>query len=198
MSKKVFVLFSVLLVLLSVVVPISVSAQTIEKNQLSKVELSGSMNFQKGIKKSKMVFANLSNQQKKAEIDKVASELEFMFTQALLTNEQGEIVGIDYAKLEEKYGTKLTSSQGYSEIKDFSLVRQNNLVRGTFLDCMSSSIKDFIGATLWSAIISAGVMGFIKQMAWREVAALIVEFAGAEFTVIALVGTLSWMAINCA
>ncbi|GMC00911.1 hypothetical protein [Enterococcus thailandicus] len=65
MSKKVFVLFSVLLVLLSVVVPISVSAQTIEKNQLSKVELSGSMNFQKGIKKSKMVFANLSNQQKK-------------------------------------------------------------------------------------------------------------------------------------
>ncbi|MBK1999596.1 hypothetical protein JE040_12355 [Enterococcus xinjiangensis] len=194
MLKKLAIRIASILLLIGAISP-TVNATTLNKStNLSEQDYISSIKLQETLSIEKTNFIQSTNKQE--QITKVANELKYLFEEASTLNEDNQIIDINFDKLEQHYGNEATNSDGYKYIKQYLLEQKSSRKRG-FVSCMEDGIKDYIGGSLWSAILEGGAKALIEEMAWEELAALIVELAGSEFTVVVLVGALSWMAVNC-
>ena len=161
--------------------------------------------FQSILQDSLTSYKDKPQVEKQAEIQQLANQIEWIFTNAIVRDISGSITAIDFNKVESYYGDTAVNSKGYQILKevvaqfDQSNVNPstNGIMPRSFLSCMEDNIKDLIGGTAFAAIAKGAWAKLIEEQAWKEVAELIVEVAGSEFTVGALAISLVYFAARC-
>lgn len=143
----------------------------------------------------------LSEDQKQIEINKIAKELAFMFEKAPIKNSVGEVIEINFTRIESQFPEQINSNSYYLFKQFFENERSMHEIdsingRG-FTDCMGKSIKEYVGDTIYMSLTAGGLWALIQKKAWQEIAALVFEVAGAEFTIPVVVAALGLMSIKC-
>lgn len=143
----------------------------------------------------------LSEEQKQITINKIAKELAFLFEEASIKNNEGDVVGIDFTKIEAQFPEQVHSNS-YMMFKEYleneqSILEISSLKGRGFTDCMGKSIKEYVGDALYMSLTAGGLWALIQKKAWQEIAVLVFEAAGAEFTVPVVVAALGLMSIKC-
>ncbi len=105
--------------------------------------------------KSQATNAEIDEQQ----VQELAKALEFVFEQAMVEDEFGQAIGVDFEKIEEEYGNSL-----YLEEVDSAFEKGGNEIvtaRNPGLDrCIENKIKgyfsheDFIPTAVWATVIA--------------------------------------------
>ncbi|EPI02070.1 hypothetical protein D920_00386 [Enterococcus faecalis 13-SD-W-01] len=163
-----------------------------------------SSEFQGLLQDSLTSYKAKSQAEQQEAIKQVADQLQWLFTNGVVRNSFGDITAIDYNKIEEHYGDVAINSAGYQILKEVvaqfdesTTIPSNMPMPRSFASCMEDNIKDLVGGTVFAAISKGAWAKLIEEAAWEEVAELIVEVAGSEFTVPVLLTSLVYFAGKC-
>lgn len=217
--KKLSIFFTATILLLSTTIPTAVYASEVnnvesksqavsERNNNDEVDFVTdiqSSEFQGLLQNSLTSYKAKSQIEQQEAIKQVADQLQWLFTNGVVRNSFGDITAIDFNKIEEHYGDVAINSTGYQILKEVvaqfdksTMIPSNLPMPRGFVSCIEDNVKDLVGGTVFAAISKGAWAKLIEEAAWEEVAELIVEAAGSEFTVPALIISLLYFAGKCA
>lgn len=130
------------------------------------------------------------------QVYEVADMLEFMYEEATIKDESGNVVDLDFDKIRGEYGDSEDLQKLEAIIED-EKQSQSDISTFSWGDCMLEAVADFLGVSAVGSLISGGIMALFKKRAWVAAAKLIIKTFGAQFTVAALAGTLAYFSVKC-
>ncbi|MED3804959.1 hypothetical protein P4562_24100 [Lysinibacillus xylanilyticus] len=143
--------------------------------------------------KSKADNTNFNEQ----EVQELAEALEFVFEQAMIEDEFGEAVGLDFEKIEEKYG----NSYDLEKVENNIEKGKNEVIitaRNAGLDrCIERKIKDYFTAEdfIPTAVISS-VIALVMEKEYTSAALKLLK-AGAKGNAAGIAASLGSIFFTC-
>ncbi len=155
------------------------------------------------------VSPNISEEQ---QIDEVADQLKFIWEEASIRDESGNIIGIDIEKIENKYGPSTSQDQEALEaIVNFNLANGSALDTDLIYDndqsglitpfnaavdaCMGKKVKDYFGVFILPSTLTL-IFQWINEGNYISAAKKLLEL-GVKGNIYVIAGTMGAFLIEC-
>ncbi|MFJ7406787.1 MULTISPECIES: hypothetical protein [unclassified Lysinibacillus] len=131
------------------------------------------------------------------ELKDLTEALEYVFEQAMVKDELGQVIGIDFNKIEEKYGNspdleKVENATGKKKHKGIIAYNNPGLDR-----CIERKVKDFFTSEdLIPTVVISSVIAYIKEKDYKS-AALRLLRAGIKGNAVGIAASMGGIFFTC-
>lgn len=132
-----------------------------------------------------------TNQTLTAEEQKLADAIQFMFDNAVIYDNKGNVKDINFDVIYQKYG--------YSdELANLEkTIRYEKTLRANAGHCAVVAIQDTLGVSAVTGLINGGIVGLLKRKASAEIAKLVAKYAFKNLVPGATAAALIWSFGRC-
>ncbi|MED1865836.1 hypothetical protein P4V41_20505 [Fictibacillus nanhaiensis] len=141
--------------------------------------------------------STITIEEEQVQVEDLAEKLEYLFEEAALTDISGNVIGFDFEKVEEKYGTSPELEQLKLEMTAKpQVVDKNGPQKSAAVDrCINKKIKNNIGEFLTLQFIST-VVTYIVEKKYEKAAKKLIA-AGVRGNAISLAVQLGYYYTTC-
>lgn len=137
--------------------------------------------------------AQTNSSEDEKDVEELADALEFVYEEAVIKDEEGNIVGIDTKKIEEKFGSESTSELG--KIKENANCDRVSVQSNSYVDCVSDKLGDYLGALVPTTAV-ATILKELDNGNYTLAAKKLVK-AGVKGSIYGIAANLAWIETTC-